>query len=288
MKWKITSAIFCLTLIVPIATSTPTQAYTQFEPDSVHDQNSKTTVYTKEPSLEDPTIDRHGVTWPIFETPRHHFKDITFPMIIKDSPDLRQFFFSNEFQYAEADSTGYFGLQPMQPAKDGHRQVSVRFSSFNENAAPVDTDLCRPGADGDDGVTCASDIPFTPGAQYDLTLTFTKEDHTFRGKVIDTVTHKEYSAGAYRILDETAGISSTDIESWHEDYRRHPQKGKCNSKAFPYYEVLLKRPQATTEDGTKETAVFKDLKLKFQDICPNGDHSSVNPDGTATWRLGFK
>lgn len=287
MKWLTAPAIACMALTTLVATPSAAQAV-QAAPANIQEQDSNPAADTAPQAPQDYSNGYHGVVWPNFYNSPHKFSKMTFPMTIKSSPDTRQFFFSNQFYYAHASDAGYFGLQPMERAADGHRQVSVRFSSFNKNATPVDTGLCHSGADGRGGVTCATDIPFTPGAKYDLSMTFTKEDHTFHGKVIDTASHKEYNAGSYKIPEETEGITTNNLMSWHEDYTKHPEKGKCNSKDFPYYDVTLGRPQGTTEAGLTQTATFNNLSLKFQDICPNADHSSINSDGTATWRLGFK
>jgi hypothetical protein len=232
------------------------------------------------------------------------YSEVHFYLTINQTPDKRQFFFSNQFYYqdtapaaglaskdlpkdlpkgsaANGVTVGYFGLQPRESGPQGFRLMNVAFSSFRSDATPAAARICRKGADLGDGVTCSTIMPFTPGHRYELSIS--KSGKRFTGTVTDTVTGIPVAAGAYDIASPTVIGINQGFQPFTENYTDYTT-GHCNPTGFPYYEVIYGKPEGLPGPVTGTVGAFK---FDNSDGCPDAESSEVTDAGSVV-KLGYK
>ncbi|MFF3645247.1 hypothetical protein [Streptomyces sp. NPDC002564] len=138
-----------------------------------------------------------SIGWSVPGTPTAGLRDLTFPLTVNKATAHKEgIYFAQQFGFTGAADVGYTGLQP-RPDSGGSERLSARFSTFVAGATTTDP-LCRPGADGGPGVTCAVDFDGVYGHRYDLKVKRTGTD-TWTGTARDTVTGKETRLGSYTL-----------------------------------------------------------------------------------------
>ncbi|KAF4553073.1 Hypothetical protein D9617_8g050860 [Elsinoe fawcettii] len=148
-----------------------------------------------------------GHNWAFSDFPSSGLNDITFPFSIAAADKDRGFYFAQQYNFINVDSVGYCGLQPRASPSSGD-VLHAAFSSF-QTGATSGHDNCSDGADGGSGVSCAVDVT---GVNYDhpwnITIARSRDNHTWKGTLVDTVTGKETVIGEYSLPAGTGGIKN--------------------------------------------------------------------------------
>ncbi|KAJ2973023.1 hypothetical protein NQ176_g6834 [Zarea fungicola] len=153
-----------------------------------------------------------GVDWSFPEAVEKHtrLQDITFGFNMLRSPHASGFYFAQQFKFYGFDDVAYTGIQPRPDDAEGRHIVHAVFSSFIKGTTTT-SPLCKPGANGGPGVSCAIDFVgnYTHGYECVVTRGFPKgkdDGRTWQGYIVDAVTGESREMGEWTLPGITSGI----------------------------------------------------------------------------------
>ncbi|MEU6311486.1 hypothetical protein [Streptomyces sp. NPDC047014] len=185
------------------------------------------------------------INWSIPDAPSDGVQNLTFPITVNPATThQRGLYFAQMFAYTGNGLVGYTGLQP-RPDTDGHEQLRGVFSIFGPGASTTDPN-CYDGADGDDGVSCATEFAGVYGHTYDLSVDRTGPD-TWSGTATDTVTGASHHIGTFT-LPGGGNLASSQL-GFVEYYLGVP-----SCRKMPRTDVVFGAPRTTDADGRTGTS----------------------------------
>jgi hypothetical protein len=145
------------------------------------------------------------VQWSLPGAPDNGWDAITFPFTVHTAPDAAGWYFAQMFSFIGGNS-GYCGVRP----RPGGRQLAA-FSIFGNGTSVVDTERCRPTADGGPGTSCSAWAPLVRSRTYLFTV-YREEpgSRVWRGLLTDGETGEQWPLGAWALSHE-GGIKPTQV-----------------------------------------------------------------------------
>jgi hypothetical protein len=146
------------------------------------------------------------VQWNVNNIPNGGLRNISFPMLLAQSPHATGWHFAQQFQFIGNNQVGYIGMQP-RPDSAGRPILHAVFSSFIAGSTENDAN-CSPGADGGPGVSCGVDFSGSYGDTYNLEVVNTGGT-TWAGTVVNTATGNRIHIGTWTLPVGTQGIMNS-------------------------------------------------------------------------------
>lgn len=155
-------------------------------------------------------------SWSIEDVPEEGLTDITFPMSIKGSEHIRQYYFAFQYPFIGVDDIGYTGLQPQEDADNGTTLIRGVFSNFITGATS-DDEQCHDGADGGDGISCGVIFESDYDQTYNMVIKNTAGT-TWTGTAVNAASGEEHHIGTYTLPSSAKGIKGGHM-GFTEHYR---------------------------------------------------------------------
>ncbi|KAG8418311.1 hypothetical protein J3458_005730 [Metarhizium acridum] len=176
-----------------------------------------------------------GLSWKFNDPPQTGLKDVTFPINMAKARHETGYYLAQQFSFKGMKRPGYIGIQP-RPDSKGRSIVHAAFSSFQGGTATCHP-RCRSGADGGRGVSCAIDVPGDYAHTYNLTVENVRDNTTWRGLLVDTVTKKTHEIGAWTLPSGAGKIRSSQVGfveyfPWNGHQRICPRQPKIEATFY--------------------------------------------------------
>ncbi|MGY0231423.1 RICIN domain-containing protein [Longispora urticae] len=137
-----------------------------------------------------------SVSWSVPGAPSAGLTNVSFPITVSPATvHAAGTYFAQQFNFTNAGTGGYTGLQP-RANLNGRERLRGVFSSFQSGATTTDPN-CHAGADGGPGVSCGYEFDAVYGHTYTLTVARTGTD-TWTGTATDTVSGVATHIGTWR------------------------------------------------------------------------------------------
>ncbi|MGW0736466.1 hypothetical protein [Streptomyces sp. NPDC002851] len=217
-----------------------------------------------------------SVSWEMSGTPSAGLSNITFPITVNPATAHKSgIYFAQQFGFTNAEDVAYTGLQPRENNGSTER-LSARFSSFVAGTTTSDP-LCREGADGGPGVTCAVDFDAVYGHQYDIRVERTGND-TWTGTARDTVSGKETHLGTWTLPTGSGNLRGTQ-GGFVEYYAGIPSCAE-----MPRSDVVFGGPTSTDGGGLSGTSR---ANYEYSDCVGESNYQAENVGSGTHITRGF-
>ncbi|KAF8928081.1 hypothetical protein EDD21DRAFT_307406 [Dissophora ornata] len=217
---------------------------------------------------------RIGSGWTFLNYPSGGLNDITFPFNIAKAPHQTGYQFTQEFYFQNVSESefGTIGLQPRRDVK-GKSIIQATFQSFLPGTTTKHAN-CNKGTDGVTSangvasVSCAVEIDGNYSHTYNLVVENTK-DTTWRGTLVDTVTHKSSVVGEWTLPKGTGKL--VNGAGGYVNYYPWNNKPKVKCNTLPSTEVTVYGPTSKTKGASGG-----EIRIVIQfGLCVNEDAFSL-------------